>query len=59
MTDGTGPRTDDSRPGVPPVDEGGESACSLPLVCPACGRIPDAGAADGVCPECGTDVRPG
>ncbi|MBY3554856.1 hypothetical protein HGI15_15875 [Modestobacter lapidis] len=35
-----------------PTDEGGEAACLLGLVCPACGRVAEQGPA-AECPYCG------
>jgi rubrerythrin len=37
------------------LDEGGDPACWLSRVCPACGRLADADLADS-CPACGVDL---
>ncbi|MFR9673553.1 hypothetical protein [Streptomyces sp. TR02-1] len=41
--------------GAPAAEEGGEPACLLDRVCPACGRLADA-APPTVCPRCGGPV---
>ncbi len=41
-----------------PLDEGGESACWLDRLCPACGRMPD-GAAPAHCSGCGEPLGRG
>jgi rubrerythrin len=49
--------TDDEpgRPVRPPVDDGGDPACWLHRVCPACGRLADEDPPTR-CPACGAEL---
>lgn len=54
-----GARTVDDRDrpddGTPTHEQGGDPACWLEQVCPACGRLTEP-RDDGSCPACGDDI---
>jgi rRNA maturation endonuclease Nob1 len=50
MTENGGPRAE-------PEDEGGDPACWLRRVCPACGRLADEDPPT-ICPACGAELLP-
>ncbi|WP_347058871.1 hypothetical protein ABC795_00730 [Blastococcus sp. HT6-30] len=49
---------DDDRARRPPDDDGGDPACWLRRVCPACGGLADEDPPT-VCPRCGTRLPAG
>jgi rubrerythrin len=48
--------TEDQRTHDEPVEEGGDPACWLARVCPACGRLADEDPPTR-CPACGTAIE--
>jgi rubrerythrin len=55
MTDSATTDDEPGRPVRPPVNDGGDPACWLHRVCPACGRLADEDPPTR-CPACGAEL---